>query len=205
MKRAIILSVMAIMLFVLSLCAPIINDGYAMYKNATKEKDLATMIQEIRSNENYVTIDQISPDYLAALIQSEDHRFYEHFGLDVIALTRAFVKNIAAGKIKEGGSTITQQLAKNLYFSFEKKYERKVAELFVVFDLENNYTKDEILELYVNIIYFGEDCYGIKEASLHYFNKLPNQLNQVEINALVYTIKSPNNYNPNKLKLTYAN
>lgn len=204
MRRAILISIMIMFLFILHLCSPIIIDGYSMYKDATKEKQLSTLVQEIKSDENYVTLDEINPIYLKALIKSEDKRFYSHFGIDLIALSRATVTNIAAGKLKEGGSTITQQLAKNLYFSFEKRFERKVAEVFVVFELENNYSKDEILELYVNIIYFGENCYGIKEASSHYFNKLPSQLNKFEADALVYTIKSPNNYNPNELKFTYA-
>lgn len=205
MRKAILISVTILVLFILQLCAPILIDGYTMYKEAITKEDLTTLVQEIKQDENYTTLDQISPEYLSSLIESEDRRFYSHNGLDLVALSRATINNIKAGRLKEGGSTITQQLAKNLYFSFEKRFERKVAELFVVYELESHYSKDEILELYVNIIYFGENCYGIKEASLHYFNKLPNELNQFEISALVYTIKSPNNYNPNEMQLVYSN
>ncbi|MEG0176664.1 biosynthetic peptidoglycan transglycosylase [Anaerorhabdus sp.] len=205
MRKAILFTFISFSLIVFHLVTPIVNSGYEMYKEAIQEKELSTLVTTIRSNDNFVTIDEVSPKYIKALIQSEDHRFYNHDGVDLIAITRAMYKNVLAGKYKEGGSTITQQLAKNLYFSFGKKLDRKVAELFVVHDLESKYTKNEILELYINIIYFGENCYGIQQASNHYFNKAPSQLNEDEIDALVYTIKSPNNYNPNKLKLTFAN
>jgi membrane peptidoglycan carboxypeptidase len=105
-----------------------------------------------------------------------------------------------AGRFEQGGSTITQQLAKNMYFSFEKKYERKVAELFVAFQLEKELTKDEILELYCNIAYYGEGCYGLKQAAEHYYGVDPLELSEVQIVALVWTLKSPNNYNPNAYK-----
>ena len=183
--------------------APTVFKGYQMYKNATQEVDLDTKVKEIRANENYVTLDQIPQEYLTRLIQSEDKRFYSHHGIDYIATARAMYNNVKARAFKEGGSTITQQLAKNLYFSFEKKLERKVAELFVVQKLEKKLTKNEILELYCNIIYFGENCYGIKEAANHYYNKEPNELNEEQIKALVYTIKSPNHYNPNA-EISYA-
>lgn len=182
---------------------PTIINGYKMYKNATMEVDLETKIKEIQAYDNYVTFDQIPKDYITSLIKSEDKRFYKHEGFDYLATARAMYNNVKAKAFKEGGSTITQQLAKNLYFSFEKKLERKVAELFVVQQLEKKLTKNEILELYCNIIYFGENCYGIKEAANHYYNKQPDELDQDEIEALVYTIKSPNHYNPNA-NIAYA-
>ena len=92
----------------------------------------------------------------------------------------------------EGGSTITQQLAKNLYFTFDKKLERKVAELFVAFQLEHMLTKDEILELYCNVVYFGEGCYGLQEASEHYYNISSDELSVEQASALAFTIKRPN-------------
>ena len=103
--------------------------------------------------------------YVQAVVAVEDHRFYEHFGLDLIAIGRALVNDIKAGRYVEGGSTITQQLAKNLYFSQEKTMNRKAAEVFLALELERNYTKDEILELYVNSIYFGDGYYNVGEAS----------------------------------------
>lgn len=97
-----------------------------------------------------------------------------------------------------GGSTITQQTARLMYFTQEQRFSRKVAELFVAFDLEKNYSKDEILELYINMIYYGDGYYGIKEASLGYFNKLPKDLNLSESSMLAGLPNAPSAYSPNK-------
>lgn len=185
------------------LVTPIIIRGYDMYKAAVTEVSIDEKIAAIRSDEEYLPLDQISDEYLTSLIKSEDKRFYKHNGIDFLATARAMMNNVKARAYKEGGSTITQQLAKNMFFSFEKKLERKIAELFVVRDLEDKLSKDEILELYCNVIYFGENCYGIKEAANHYYGVEPSELNSDQVDALVYTIKSPNNYNPNA-KLEYA-
>lgn len=178
---------------------PIIIKGYNMYQNAINTQALADKVQEIRQQDNYVKLADVDPDYLQSLIQSEDRWFYIHPGINPVSIVRATFVNIVNQRFSQGGSTITQQLAKNMYFSFEKKLERKVAELFVVLELELNYTKDELLELYINMIYFGENVYGIKNATLHYYNTLPNDLTEQQINQLVYTIKSPENYNPHVL------
>ncbi len=161
---------------------------------------ISDKVEEIRQDENYITFDEIPEEYINQVLKSEDKRFYYHLGFDPISTTRAMANNIMAGRFEQGGSTITQQLAKNMYFSFEKKYERKVAELFVAFQLEKELTKDEILELYCNIAYYGEGCYGLKQAAEHYYGVDPLELSEVQIVALVWTLKSPNNYNPNAYK-----
>ena len=185
------------------LVTPIIIRGYDMYKAAITEVSIDEKIAEIRSDEEYLPLEQISDEYLTSLVKSEDKRFYYHSGIDYLATARAMANNVKAKAFKEGGSTITQQLAKNMFFSFEKKLERKVAEVFVVRELEDTLSKDEILELYCNVIYFGENCYGIKEAANHYYGVEPSELNPEQVDALVYTIKSPNNFNPNA-NLEYA-
>lgn len=176
---------------------PVIRDGVAMYHEAMQQKTIASVVSEVREDPDYVTIDHISNEFLQQVIRSEDHRFYRHCGIDLIATGRALVHDIAAGAFVEGGSTITQQLAKNLYFSGEKKCERKVAELLTAFDLERELTKDEILELYCNIAYFGEGCYGIGEAAPHYYDVQAEALSHSEAASLVFTLKCPNEYNPN--------
>ncbi len=176
---------------------PIIKTGYDMYKDATTHTSLQVRIERLKSDENYVSLEAISPEFLTQVIESEDRRFYTHNGINLISTTRALLKNVMAGSTVEGGSSITQQLAKNMYFSFEKRYERKVAELFVAFDLEKMATKDEILEMYCNIAYFGEGCYGLREATLHYYNLEPLQISSEQAASLVKTLKSPNYYNPN--------
>ncbi|WP_312496898.1 biosynthetic peptidoglycan transglycosylase [Anaerosporobacter sp.] len=187
------------------LVTPIIIRGYDMYKAAVTEISIDEKVAEIQSDEDYLPLEQISDEYLTSLVKSEDKRFYKHSGIDYLATARAMINNVKARAFKEGGSTITQQLAKNMFFSFDKKLERKVAEVFVVRELEDKLTKDEILELYCNVIYFGENCYGIKEAANHYYGVEPNELTTSQIEALVYTIKSPNNYNPsaNQVYATY--
>lgn len=187
------------LIFVLIKVAPIVIGGYDLYKEAVMNQSLEDKITEIKNDENYISIDEISPEFLDLIIQSEDHRFYSHNGIDLLATTRAMYHNLKAHAFVQGGSTITQQLAKNLYFSFEKRYERKIAELFVAFDLEKLLTKQDILELYCNVIYFGEGCYGLNEATEHYYNISPNQLSTSQSVALIKTIKSPNHYNPNAL------
>ncbi len=180
--------------------SPIVVTGYEMYKTAIETMSISDKVEEIRQDENYITFDEIPEEYIKQVLKSEDRRFYYHLGFDPISTIRAMANNIMAGRFEQGGSTITQQLAKNMYFSFEKNYERKVAELFVAFQLEKELTKDEILELYCNIAYYGEGCYGLKQAAEHYYGVDPLELSEVQIVALVWTLKSPNNYNPNAYK-----
>ena len=130
--------------------------GYAMYQEALEGQSLEAKVAEIRGKKGYTELAALPAVYLDAVISVEDHRFYQHFGVDLIAVVRAVVNDVRARRFVEGGSTITQQLAKNLYFSQEKELTRKVAEVFLALDLERNYSKDEILELYVNSIYYGD-------------------------------------------------
>ena len=173
--------------------------GWIMYRQCIVETPVETIVEEIQSREDYIPLSQISSDYIEALIESEDHVFYQHRGFNPISTMQALMTNIAEGYFAEGGSTITQQLAKNLYFDFEKKIERKVAELFMAWEIEEALQKDEILEVYLNVIYYGENCYGIEEAAQHYYGVSAMDLNDEQIEALVITVKSPNNYNPNVL------
>jgi len=176
--------------------APTVYRGYQLYKTAVEEVPLEEKVSEIRERDDYVPLSEMSDYFVEEIIKSEDKRFSWHFGIDPLAIARAVKNDIIAGSFVEGGSTITQQLAKNMYFDFEKVMERKVAEVFVAFHLEWDYSKDEILEMYLNCIYFGENCYGIKEAAGYYFGKTPDTLTSAQADSLVYTIKCPNLYNP---------
>jgi len=199
LKKLIILGVIALIVIAVLSVIPIGIKGYEMYREATEAIAISDRIDQLKGDESYVTIDQISPYFLEGVIEAEDRRFYEHNGINLISTTRAMLKNIVAGTTLEGGSSITQQLAKNMYFTFEKLYERKVAELLVAFELEKAFTKTEILEYYCNISYFGEGQYGIKEASIHYYGVEPIALTEPQAMSLVRTLKSPNYYNPNTL------
>ena len=168
--------------------------GYNEYRSALAAQDLQEKIDEIQNQPNYTSINDISPIYLDAVIAVEDHDFYHHKGIDIESIGRAVLTNLKEGALIEGGSTITQQLAKNLYFSQEKDFVRKIAELFMTFKMEKTYSKDEILELYVNSIYFGEGYYGIGEASQGYFGISPAALNDEQSIVLAGIPNAPSVY-----------
>lgn len=188
----------AIILIALIFSIFIVFKGYMMYKNAINEISLDEKIHEIRNSENYTKIIDLPKDYLNAVIAVEDHRFYDHNGVDFISIGRAIINNIAQGRIAQGGSTITQQVIKNMYFTQEKKLERKIAELFVVYSIEKSYEKDDILELYVNTSYFGDGYYGIKEASNGYFDKEPMDMSLSECTLIAGIPNAPSVYAPTK-------
>ena len=168
--------------------------GYNEYRSALAAQDLQEKIDEIQNQPNYTSIDDISPVYLDAVIAVEDHDFYHHKGVDIESIGRAVLTNLKEGALIEGGSTITQQLAKNLYFSQEKDFVRKIAELFMTFKMEKTYSKDEILEFYVNSIYFGDGYYGIGEASQGYFGISPAALNDEQSIVLAGIPNAPSVY-----------
>ena len=165
-----------LMLIGISIGLLLIGKGYDMYKEAIQETPLEEKVEEIKSKANYTKISELPQMYLDAVISVEDHRFYKHSGIDVIAIGRAIINDIKAMDFVEGGSTITQQIAKNEYFTQEKKITRKIAEVFMAYEIEKNYLKDEILELYINTIYFGNGYYNIKDACKGYFGKSPNEM-----------------------------
>ena len=142
----------------------VVGNGHDQYQEALKQIPLSEKIAKIQEKENYTKIEEIPNMYKNAVIAIEDHRFYQHNGIDLIAIGRAAIHDIRAMSFVEGGSTITQQLAKNMYFTQEKKMTRKIAELFMTFEIEKNYKKDEILELYFNTSYFGDGYDTVKEA-----------------------------------------
>ena len=147
-------------------------------------------------NNDYVKLSDITNFTKNAIISIEDKNFYNHRGFDYPRILKAMIINIKSGKIKQGASTISQQYIKNLYLTFDKTWERKIEEAFLTLELETHYSKNEILEGYLNTIDFGGGNYGIKEASKYYFNKNPKELTKAEASILVGIPKSPNYYNP---------
>ncbi len=170
--------------------------GYQDYRQALEAKSVEQMAEEIESTDNYTTLDELPQTYIDAVLSVEDKRFYQHPGIDPIAIGRALVNDIKAGAYVEGGSTITQQLAKNQYFSQEKKVVRKMAEMFMAFKIESVLDKDKILELYVNSIFFGNGYYCVADASWGYFGKPPSEMNFDECTLLAGIPNAPTNYNP---------
>ncbi|MGE0200071.1 MAG: PBP1A family penicillin-binding protein [Candidatus Melainabacteria bacterium] len=143
-----------------------------------------------------VPLDKVSPHFVEALLATEDRRFYQHHGVDPIAIARAVVRNIVKRSIREGGSTLTQQLARNVFLSSERSMTRKLREAALAIHLENELSKQEILTLYVNNTYFGEGAYGIEAASEIFFNKKPSQLSVEEAALLAGLPQAPSRYNP---------
>lgn len=189
--------VLFILIVIIIACCVLLLNGFKLYKTAIEEISLNEKIAEIKSKDTYVSLDNVPIYYKNAIIAVEDHRFKEHGAIDMIAIGRAIVSNIQAKNFNEGGSTITQQVAKNLYFITEDDViSRKIAEIFVAFDLEKEYSKDDILEFYMNTIYFGEGYYGIREASNGYYKKEPKDLNLNEATMLAGVPNAPSVYAP---------
>lgn len=137
------------------------------------------------------------PDMMKkAIVATEDRRFYDHGALDLVSVTRALVTNYMAGQTLEGGSTIAQQTVKNIFLSHDRTLARKIEELALAVRLEKNYTKDEILELYLNTIYFGHGAYGIKDAARIYFGKEVKDLNVSQCAMLAGLPQAPSVYDP---------
>ncbi len=137
------------------------------------------------------------PQYVPdAIISTEDRRFYSHFGFDIISFTRAMLTNIFLRRYAQGGSTITQQVAKNLFLTPNKNIKRKIQELMLAFWLEHKFTKEQILTLYLNRVYLGSGTYGIEAASQKYFQKSSRDLNLKEAAVIAGMLKAPSRYNP---------
>ena len=187
-----------IILLVLILLAGIIGFivGYSVYSDALKEKPLISRMEEIENDEHFVPFSELPKNYINAVVAVEDHRFYDHGPIDFIAIGRAIWVNVTNFELREGGSTITQQLAKNVILSQDETATRKLGEIVAAFDIEKNYSKDDILALYVNTCYFGEGYYGIYDASIGYYNKEPKDLTLDEATMLAGVPNAPSVYAP---------
>ena len=171
--------------------------GYTLYNEKIEEQPIADKISDIQNGYYFVPIEDVPEDYINAIIAVEDHRYYDHGAIDIIGIGRAVLTNITSGELREGGSTITQQVAKNLYFIEEDTVvRRKLAEMFMAIELENKYSKEDILELYINTIYFGDGYYGIKQACNGYLNKEPKDMNLAESTMMAGIPNAPSAYAP---------
>ena len=190
MKKLLFKMIIILLVIITGFCGYYGYLGYQIYQDKIQEQSLSERVNQLKSKEDYVTLDQISPIYKEAVLESEDRRFYQHGPVDYYGLARAMLTNLTTFSFKEGGSTITQQLSKNLCLSFEKDLSRKFAEVFIARDLEKMYNKDEILEMYLNITYLGEGNYGIQAASQYYYHIDAIDLNKQQCDILVKTLKT---------------
>ena len=160
------------------------------------DKDNKSFYESNNGTRKWVKLKDISKELINATIYSEDKNFYKHNGFDIPRIIKSSITNIRTKDLKEGASTITQQYARNLFLTFDKTWERKIKEAWYAFKLENEYSKDQILEGYLNTINYGNGILGIENASLYYFNKSAKDLNLAESSMLAGIPKSPNNYSP---------
>ena len=159
----------------------------AQWKKAGKKK---------RVSQVWVPVSKISPYLLKAVLIAEDDKFWSHEGFDYEAIQKAVEKNIKAGRFKAGGSTISQQLAKNLYLTPEKSIIRKVREAIITWRLERTLSKRRILELYLNVVELGDGIFGAEAAARHYFGKSALDLDPLEAARLAVVLPNPIRYNP---------
>ena len=147
-------------------------------------------------NRETVPYEKLPPDLINAVVAVEDAKFYEHHGYDLLGIIRAALKNVTAGHVRQGGSTITQQLARNSFSLKERTYRRKLLEIFLAKRIEDNFSKQKIMELYLNRIYFGGGLYGAEAAARGYFGKPAREMTLAECATLAGLIKSPNRLSP---------
>ena len=174
-----------------------LKGGYDKYKAALESRPLSDVITELKGKENYTQYEDVPEIYYKALVAVEDRRFYKHNGFDVIGSARAIYNDIKAWELLEGGSTIAQQLAKNLYFPNDHTIQRKIAEIFMALKIEDEYEKEDVLEFYVNGIYYGSGYYSIYDASIGYFDKEPKDMTDYECTLLVGIPNAPSVYSLN--------
>lgn len=178
---------------------PKLNDsGFSRIPQRTKIFAADGTLLSVIYNENreMTKLKDVPDNVIKATLAIEDQRFYKHSGIDPRSIGRAMVKNFKSGNVVEGGSTITQQLVKNVFLTHERTFDRKFREAVLAYQVENRYSKDKILELYLNTVYYGNGAYGIKAASELFFNKQPKDLTLEEAALLAGLSKSPNRYSP---------
>lgn len=188
--------IFAIFIILITFFCFMISKGYIMYYRSGGKRRIIEKINLIESDEGYTTLENISPLILFLTLALEDNRFFSHIGINLRSVKEAIKVNIKKKQIVMGGSTLTQQLAKNLLFNFEKTFTRKFAELFAVAFLEITYSKEKILEVYLNCIEYGNDNWNIRSACNYYFDRLPIEIELGQAVSLISILPSPRRSNP---------
>lgn len=191
---SILVAVLSLFVTLLVIPFPNINHPNLVTYKTVDNNYIETQI--VNTQSKYIPLELISNPLKTTLISIEDQHFYSHNGLDYKRIIKSLLNNIKEGELVEGASTITQQLTRITLLSNEKTFERKIKELFLSKKIESKYSKDEILEMYFNIAYFGHDIYGINSACSYYFSKAPSEIDYAEASVLIGIINSPNKYAP---------
>ena len=203
-----IFSVFAALIFSLFFAYLIITAGTSLDVNKLESCEKTVTVYDLQGNKikdaaliskrSNVSVDKLNTDTINAFIASEDKTFFTHGGVNYKRILKAFYKNLTSRSFKEGASTITQQLIKNTHLNNDKTITRKLKEIKLSKQLERRYSKQEILQMYLNIIYFGHNCYGLENASQFYFGKPAEELTLEQSATIVGLLSSPNNYSPFK-------
>ncbi|MFA9557572.1 transglycosylase domain-containing protein [Evansella sp. AB-rgal1] len=175
---------------------------FTIAKNSVIVDSNNNKLSDIYSSENriYLPYEEIPKTVVDALLAAEDQQFFSHKGFDIKGIARALLVNIQSDSLEQGGSTVTQQLVRNLFLTHDKSYERKISELLYAYQMEQQMTKEQIIELYVNVIYFKNGVYGMEAASRFYFNKKADDLTVAEVAFLSAIPNNPERFNPLKNK-----
>lgn len=195
-KRLLLGAAFVMLLGIVSVTGYFTYRGYEMYSAALEKKSVSEMAADIKSRCRFAEYEQLPAFYVNAVIAAEDKNFFRHNGVDIIAIGRAVLHDIKVMAPEQGGSTITQQLAKNEYFTQEKRLERKLAEVFMAFKIEHELSKEEIFALYANSIYFGSGYYGLSAAAEGYFGQEISKLTEYECAMLAGLPNAPSAYSP---------
>lgn len=172
--------------------------GAIMWNDAKSANPITQTVERLRAEKGFVKYGDMPQFYIDAVVSVEDRKFFTHGGINPKSIARALLHDISTLSLEQGGSTITQQVAKNLWFTQEKRLERKFAEVFAAFDLEKELSKEEIFELYVNSIYFGCGYYGISAAANGHYGKSVDELSDYECAMLAGLPNAPSIYLPNE-------
>lgn len=176
--------------------APRLEAGDGTFGRIYRVFALKSAVEAKVNKADFVRLQDIPLTLQQAVIAVEDNRFYRHIGVDIEGILRATLVNLQSGELQEGGSTITQQLVKNLFLTHERTWSRKAEEVVLALDMELRYSKEEILELYLNTIYFGSGAQGVSPASQVYFGKKPAELSLAESALLAGLPNAPSAYSP---------
>ena len=201
--RRLLLALLGVLLVaVLAAAVTFGYQGYRLYQKADAVTPIHTLYAAISARPGFTPLSEMPQTYIDAVISVEDSRFVYHHGVDPAAIARALWTDLKTRTLAEGGSTITQQLAKNALFTQEKQMARKAAEMFAARDLEKHYSKQEIFEMYANTIYFGSGCYGIAEAAQGYYGAAPAALTDAQCVTLAGLPQAPSLYASSPEKMT---
>lgn len=196
LKRFFLIVTLATVAVVLAVTGYYAYLGYEMYSSAIEEKSVAEMASDIKKRCSFAEYSELPEFYVNAVVSAEDKKFFKHNGIDAAAICRAILHDIKVKAPEQGGSTITQQLAKNEYFTQEKRLERKFAEVFMAFKIEKELSKEEIFALYSNSVYYGSGYYGLNSAAKGYFGKELSELSEYECAMLAGLPNAPSAYSP---------